>query len=83
MSNMLDPAAEFKEITASDVTTYGPHVIRQIMVQTAGDLSLTDHHGNTTVFSSVPAYTPLNVTPSKVNSTDTTASGIVALMAPR
>lgn len=56
-----------------------PLGVNGIYVGGAGNLSLTDQNGTTTVFTAVPVGTTLRVGPLRVNATLTTATLLVAL----
>lgn len=64
-------------VTASDAT-----VIRAeaLYVGTGGNVAVVTRKGTTVTFSSVPSGSILPVAVTKVNSTNTTASGIVGLI---
>jgi len=72
-----DPARDAVAVTPSDTGNLGN--VRSLYVGGAGDVSVVTAGGTTTVFSGVPAggYVLCEVT--RVRSTDTTATNIVAL----
>lgn len=78
MGEITRPAANAQAVTASDSTTYSG--VRGLYVGGAGDVALLFPGATAAVtFSGVAAGTVLPVQPVKVMSTNTTATGIVAL----
>ena len=72
----IDPASFWVAVTPSDSTVlYG---VRGIFVGSAGDVVATDQDGTDATFTCVAGQL-LPIMPSKIKSTGTTASGIVAL----
>lgn len=73
------PASAHSAVTPSDTTSLldqnGLPRCRALYIEGAGDISITDATGVTIVYT-VPAGTLLPFRPSRVNSTNTTATGI-------
>jgi hypothetical protein len=82
MSEMSDPSDKAVAITASDTTSLqlNDRPPRGIYVGGLGDLNVQfGNLGTSVLFSAVPAGTVLPIQPTRVMSTSTTATGIVAL----
>ena len=75
--NSALPATDWEAITASDSTVLDPRP-RGIMVTVAGNLALESVHGNSVPFP-VLASVIYPLSPSKVRSTGTTATGIIGV----
>jgi hypothetical protein len=73
----IEPSALWTAVTPSDSTVLED--VRSVYVGTTGNLACTAYDGSTVIFLTVPAGTVLPITPVKINSTGTTAAGIVAL----
>lgn len=74
------PALRLQNIVKSDSTVYNPP-IRQIHAGTDGNIKVEDTEGNVVIFKNVIAGTPLGpFFVSKVYSTDTTCSDMVAFI---
>jgi hypothetical protein len=79
MSDMSDPASGAVAVTKSDVTTLAG--VRGLYVGGAGDVAVMPTGSTVAVtFSSVPAGSVLPIRVTKVMSTNTTATNIVALL---
>lgn len=81
--NAVLPASGAKSITPSDSTSF-PFVTKSIYVGTGGNIAVVlvtegDTAGKVTVFSNVLGGTILPVQATRVNSTSTTASNLVAM----
>tara|TARA_R110000868_G_scaffold403307_1_gene680459 strand:- start:740 stop:982 length:243 start_codon:yes stop_codon:yes gene_type:complete len=72
-----DPAQDAAVVTPSDTADQG--LVRGLFVGGAGNVSLVTAIGNTVVFTGVLAGSILPVRCTKVRSTGTTATNIVAL----
>lgn len=72
-----DPAQDAAVVTPSDTADQG--LVRGLFVGGAGNVSLVTALGNTVVFTGVLAGSILPVRCTKVRSTGTTATNIVAL----
>jgi hypothetical protein len=72
-----DPAQDAAVVTTSDTADQG--LVRGLFVGGAGNVSLVTAIGNTVVFTGVLAGSILPVRCTKVRSTGTTATNIVAL----
>ena len=68
----------YSAVTPSDETDFGS-ICRAIFVGGAGDVVAVRHDGTAVTFAGVQAGTVLPIACRRVNSTSTTASGIVAL----
>lgn len=79
MANVFpsDPAQDAAVVTPSDTADQGN--VRGLYVGGTGNVSVVTAAGNTCVFTAVPAGAILPVRCTKVNSTGTTATTIVAL----
>lgn len=73
----IECAKRYVAVTKSDTVGYSP--ARALYVGTTGDVVAVDTDGNTCTFTGVPGGTILPVSTQRVNSTNTTASNIVAL----
>lgn len=76
-SGLDSPATSAAAVTASDSTVLD--TTRALYVGTTGDVSVVTKDGNTVTFAAVPAGAILPIRVTKVRSTGTTASNIVAL----
>lgn len=67
-----------QNITTSDTTVYSPP-LKRLYVGVAGDVSLVDVYGNTSLLKALPQnwYSFANTPISKVKATGTTATNIV------
>lgn len=74
---MQQGAQAFAAITKSDSTVLTG--VRAIYVGGAGDVSVDDQNDVEVVFKAVPVGTTLWISPKRVNSTNTTATLMVAL----
>ena len=74
-----DPSPQFFAITPSDTVDLD-YIPRSVYVGTTGDVVCVDHSGNTVTFKNVQQGTWLPVMPKRVNSTNTTAQNLVALV---
>ena len=72
------PSGNCVAITAHDSTNFSEGVCRSIYVGTSGDISLLTKAGQSVTFSNVPVGV-LPVRAKRVNSTNTTASNMIAL----
>jgi hypothetical protein len=72
-----DPAQDAAVVTPSDTADQG--LVRGLFIGGGGNVSLVTAIGNTVVFTGVVAGSILPVRCTKVRSTDTTATNIVAL----
>lgn len=72
----VDPGLNFSAVTPSDSTEVNA---RGLYVGTGGDVALVNTQGTAVTFKNVPTGTILPVFAWKVNSTNTTASNLVAL----
>lgn len=75
-TNGAFPASDWAEVTPSDVTNFSS-LPQALYIGVAGDISLTSQDGNTVVFTVGSGI--LDVSPLRVNATNTTADNIVAL----
>ena len=73
-----DPATSAAAVTPSDTEILSP-LSRMIYVGGAGDLSVVMLDGSSAVFKAIPAGTTLRIRVSKVLSTGTSATAILAL----
>lgn len=73
----IQPATSAETVTPSDVTNLS-QTSRAIYVGYSGDVSV-QINGQTVVFPNVPNAHQLDIRATRVNATDTTASGIVAM----
>lgn len=73
----VSAAQLFEAITPSDVTELVN--IRAVFVGGAGNLSVVDADGVTVTFNGVSTGQILPISPSKIRSNGTTATGIIAL----
>lgn len=78
-TSLLRPARQVRAITPSDSTTYDP-VIKGFRVTVAGDVSVTDVSGTTTVITSVQLGERIDALITRINATGTTATGIIAFI---
>lgn len=78
-NNILAPALNYVAITKSDATDFSGFMTRAIYVGGSGDVVAVDLDNNAVTFSSVPAGTVLPIRARRVNSTNTTATNMVAL----
>ena len=76
-SDQTIPGADGLAVTKSDATTYDPP-IRFLWVGTGGDIQITTLKGNTLLISNVQDGSIVPFAATKVWSTNTTASDIVA-----
>ena len=76
--NQFEPAIDWYEITPSDTVALDP-IPSGIFVGTGGDLAVESADGNTVVFKNILDGTVLPIRPKYVDSTDTTATDLVAL----
>lgn len=74
-----DPADSAEAVTPSDSTNFTGGAARALYVGTTGNVAVVLKDGTAVTFSSVPAGAILPVECKRVNSTNTTASNIVAL----
>jgi hypothetical protein len=65
-------------VTPSDTTDLN-FVTTALYVGGAGDVTIIDANGNTTLFKAVPVGTTLNVSAARVKATGTTATNITAI----
>jgi hypothetical protein len=70
-------------VTKSDTTLLGTVADGFMCVTTSGDISVLTEAGNTVVFKSVPLATVIPVRIARINSTNTAATGLLALYLPR
>lgn len=77
--NDIGPGLKYWSITPHDSTDYVQGYARAIYVGVAGNIVVVDQDGNTATFVGVPVGTVLPVWHKRVNSTNTTASSLVAL----
>lgn len=79
LRSLVGPAYDQVAVTPSDVTNL-PSITRGLYVGVAGNVAVVPASGGAAVtFVAVPAGTVLPIQVSRVNSTNTTASSIVAL----
>ena len=72
------PATDFVAITPSDSTFFTNGVCRAIYIGVTGDVTCLNNEGNAITFKAVPVGV-LPVMTTRVNSTSTTATNMVAL----
>lgn len=72
------PASNAVAVTPHDSTNLSD-VCRALYIGTAGNMAVVTADGATVLFSNVPAGSIIPIAVSRVNSTNTTASAIVAL----
>lgn len=81
--NVIAPAASAKVVTPSDSTSFAFGVTKGLFVGTGGNIAVVmvgdGDSSKVTVFTNVLGGTILPVQATRVNSTSTTASNIVAL----
>lgn len=77
-SHMNAPAVHWVSVTPSDATIL-PAGCRGLWVGGTGNIALQSSAGTTVTFTNVANGTMLSVSPSKVMSTNTTATAIIAL----
>lgn len=77
MANQTDPARQFAAVTPHDTTNFPP--CRALYVGTGGNLVAVDLNGTAVTFVTVQSGSVLPIQCRRVNSTNTTASNIVAL----
>lgn len=73
------PATKWASVTPSDSNAISPPNCRALFVGVGGDVVAVDHKGNAVTFKNVASGTVLELQAVRVNSTNTTASSIVAL----
>ena len=73
------PATKFETVTKSDATNFTNGVCRGIFVGGAGAVAVVDVDGTAVTFTGVVAGSILPVQAVRVNSTNTTATNMVAL----
>lgn len=78
MDPNIHPATNFTAVTPSDSANFA-QAARAIYVGGAGDVVLINGAGTAVKFASVPAGTILPCFTTRVNSTNTTATSIIAL----
>jgi len=71
------PAYTFEAVTPHDSTNF--KLCRSLYVGGAGNVVAVDNDGNAVTFTGVPAGAILPIAVKRVNSTNTTATAIVAL----
>lgn len=87
---MVDPSISYnrwRAITPSDTVAIGEttagdglaRVPRAVYVGGTGNIVAVNQDGSTVTFNGVPAGTVLPIMPLRINSTSTTATGLVAL----
>jgi hypothetical protein len=74
-----NPASNAVVVTPSDSTLFAKGECRALYVGVGGNISLFQRDGTSVVFANVLSGTVLPVSALRVNSTNTTASSIVAL----
>lgn len=72
-------AEDAQSVTPDDSNDLTPAPANALYVGSQGDVKVDMMEGTTVTFTAVPAGTVLNIRVNRVYSTDTTASGIVAL----
>lgn len=77
--SLFGPANDAAVITKSDTVNLAT-IARALYVGGVGDVTLVTAAGNTVLFSAVPAGTTIPIRFSRVNSTATTATNMVALV---
>lgn len=78
MNLLSDPASDARVLTKSDTATnHGK--FRALYVGGTGDVSVLTKEGNTVLFSAVPVGAILPIQGTRLNSTNTTATLVVAL----
>jgi hypothetical protein len=75
----LAPANDAVAVSKSDSVNFAT-MARALYVGGLGDVALVTAAGNVVVFTAVPAGTTIHMRCSRVNSTSTTATNIVALI---
>lgn len=73
----LGPGYKFAAITKSDADDIP--LTRAVYVGGAGNVVAVDADGTATTFTAVPAGTTLNIAVRRINSTNTTATAMVAI----
>lgn len=76
--NLTVPAHKVSAVTPSNTVDFA-YIARGLYIGVAGDVTLVDITGGAITFTAVPAGTLLPVLCSRVNSTGTTATNMVAL----
>lgn len=77
-NNPSAPAASYAAITPSDTVDL-TYLTRFVYVGGAGNVVAIDRDGNAVTFTAVPAGTVLPIRVKRINSTNTTATALVAL----
>lgn len=72
-------ARKWAAVTPSDTADIPHGTVKALYVGGAGNLVAVGQDGENATFNSVPAGTVLEINAKRVNSTDTTATNIVAL----
>lgn len=72
-------ARKWASVTASDTENIPHGTVKALYVGTAGNVAVVGQDDNAETFVSVPAGTLLEINAKRVNSTNTTASDIIAL----
>lgn len=73
------PAFDFFAVTPSDSVDFARGLCRGIYVGVTGNVAIVNQNGTATTFVGVPAGSVLPVNCRRINSTNTTATSIVAL----
>lgn len=74
-----NPASNAVAVTTSDIVSFTAGECRALYVGVAGNISIFQRNGTFVTFIGVPAGSILPVSALRVNTTDTTATSIVAL----
>lgn len=77
--NFLGPGTKFAAITKSDDAADDIPLTRAVYVGGAGNVVAVDADGTATTFTAVAAGTTLNIRVCRINSTNTTATAMVAI----
>ena len=77
--NALLKQQYFADVVKSDSVDFTPGPPSAIYVGGAGDVAVVDRDGNATTLKAVPVGTTLHISPRRINSTNTTATLMVAM----
>lgn len=75
----MKPTNSFRAVTPSDTVDIKGGLARSLYVGVAGNVVAINEEGTAILFTAVPAGSILRIVTSRVNSTSTTATAIVAL----
>lgn len=79
ISDRTEPSVAQRAVTASDSVNFTDGACRSLWIAVGGDVAVVGLDGAATTIEDVPSGTVLPVAAKRVNSTGTTATGIVAL----